>query len=113
MREKLPHDKLLFALERVLVDLTNKVGVDINRAITDAYYQRLLPLVCGLGPRKAQTLVKKIASVVIFVHCLHHPLDAHSNSIGWYSHQPRSFHQEQPPHDQDLFEFSRFPSHCQ
>lgn len=44
--------------------MTNKVGVDVNRAVTDAYYQFLLPFVCGLGPRKAQQLVKKIASLV-------------------------------------------------
>ena len=56
-----------------MVELTNKVGVDINRAITDSYYQRLLPLVCGLGPRKAQALVKKIAAIVIPVHHLYHP----------------------------------------
>ncbi|KAF9564591.1 transcription elongation factor SPT6 [Agrocybe pediades] len=57
-----PRDKLLTAFEQVLVDVTNKVGVDINRAVTDPYYQHLLPFVCGLGPRKAQVLVKKIAS---------------------------------------------------
>lgn len=47
-----------------MVDTVNKVGVDINRAVTDAYYQNLLPFVSGLGPRKAQVLVKKIASIV-------------------------------------------------
>lgn len=50
--------------ERALVDITNKVGVDINRAVTDSYYQHLLPFVCGLGPRKAQALVKKIGALV-------------------------------------------------
>ncbi|OSX65311.1 hypothetical protein POSPLADRAFT_1167539 [Postia placenta MAD-698-R-SB12] len=59
----IPAEKLLSAFERVLVDITNKVGVDINRAVTDSYYQHLLPLVCGLGPRKAQMLVRKIASL--------------------------------------------------
>ncbi|KAI0726619.1 transcription elongation factor Spt6 [Fomitopsis betulina] len=59
----IPPEKLLSALERVLVDVTNKVGVDVNRAVTDAYYQFLLPFVCGLGPRKAQQLMKKIASL--------------------------------------------------
>jgi len=57
-----PKEKLLSAFEEALVDITNKVGVDINRAVTDPYYQHLLPFVCGLGPRKAQVLVKKIAS---------------------------------------------------
>jgi transcription elongation factor SPT6 len=60
----LPTDKLLMVMERVLVDCVNRIGVDINRAVTDPYYQHLLPYVCGLGPRKAQALVKKIGSLV-------------------------------------------------
>ncbi|KAI0082636.1 transcription elongation factor SPT6 [Panus rudis PR-1116 ss-1] len=63
VHHQIPIEKLLTALERVLVDVTNKVGVDINRAVTDSYYQCLLPFVCGLGPRKAQVLVKKIAGI--------------------------------------------------
>ncbi|KAG5645250.1 hypothetical protein DXG03_006667 [Asterophora parasitica] len=58
----IPKEKLLVAFERSLVDVVNKVGVDINRAVADPYYQHLLPFVCGLGPRKAQLLVKKIGS---------------------------------------------------
>ena len=61
---QIPKDKLLTALEEVLVDIANKVGVDINRAVADPYYQHLLPFICGLGPRKAQVLVKKITSQV-------------------------------------------------
>ncbi|KAF8625819.1 hypothetical protein AX15_005199 [Amanita polypyramis BW_CC] len=59
----IPRDKLFTAFERVLVDVINKVGVDINRAVADSYYQHLLPFICGLGPRKAQTLVKKIGGM--------------------------------------------------
>ncbi|KAF7969884.1 hypothetical protein HWV62_25605 [Athelia sp. TMB] len=62
-----PTDKLLSAFERALVDITNKVGVDINRALTDVYYQHLLSFVCGLGPRKAQVLVKKIGAMVSLI----------------------------------------------
>jgi len=62
----IPREKLFVALERVLVDCVNRVGVDVNRAVTDPYYQHLLPYVCGLGPRKAQALVKKIGSLVSF-----------------------------------------------
>lgn len=57
-------EKQLVTFERVLVDVVNNVGVDINRAVTDSYIQLLLPFVCGLGPRKAQVVVKKIASLV-------------------------------------------------
>lgn len=58
-----PREKLLTAFERVLVDVTNKVGVDINRAVADLYYRHLLPFVCGLGPRKCEDLVKKIVNM--------------------------------------------------
>ncbi|KAJ6596967.1 transcription elongation factor SPT6 [Mycena vulgaris] len=59
-QQLVPPEKLLFTLERTLIDVVNKVGVDINRAVGDSYYQTLLPFVCGLGPRKAQQLVKMI-----------------------------------------------------
>ncbi|KAG6814391.1 hypothetical protein H0H92_010977 [Tricholoma furcatifolium] len=58
-----PQEKLLLAFERVLVDVANTVGVDINRTVADPYYRHLLPLVCGLGPRKAHALVQKIGSL--------------------------------------------------
>ncbi|KAJ7581475.1 transcription elongation factor SPT6 [Mycena floridula] len=58
-----PKEKLLSAFEHALVDVTNKVGVDINRAVTDKYYAHLLPFICGLGPRKAQMLIQKIGAV--------------------------------------------------
>lgn len=69
MLVQIPKEKLLSALERALVDATNKLGVDVNRAVTDSYYQHLLPFVCGLGPRKAQVLARKIASIVRFCSC--------------------------------------------
>lgn len=57
-----------------MVDIVNVVGVDINRAVVDPYYQHLLPYVCGLGPRKAQVLVKKIASMVLISDAAFHPV---------------------------------------
>ncbi|KDQ60952.1 hypothetical protein JAAARDRAFT_55682 [Jaapia argillacea MUCL 33604] len=62
-QQLIPKEKLLSSFERVLVDVVNKVGVEINRAVTDSYYQHVLPFVCGLGPRKAQVLVKRIAAM--------------------------------------------------
>ena len=47
-----------------MVDVVNKVGVDINRAVNDSYYATLLPFVSGLGSRKAQALIKKITALV-------------------------------------------------
>ncbi|KAK7019339.1 transcription elongation factor Spt6 [Favolaschia claudopus] len=59
-QQLIPKEKRLLTCERAIVDVVNKVGVDINRAVGDTYYQTLLPFVCGLGPRKAQQLVKMI-----------------------------------------------------
>ncbi|KAJ7709827.1 transcription elongation factor SPT6 [Mycena rosella] len=59
-QQLIPPEKLLFTFERIIIDVVNKVGVDINRAVGDSYYQTLLPFVCGLGPRKAIHLVKMI-----------------------------------------------------
>lgn len=65
---QVPKDKLLETLERALVDVVNKVGVDINRAVIEPYHALLLPFVAGLGPRKAQTLIQKINSMVRLYH---------------------------------------------
>jgi len=47
-----------------MMNAVNVVGVDINRAVHDPYYQHLLPFVSGLGPRKAQLVVKRILASV-------------------------------------------------
>ncbi|KAJ3551001.1 hypothetical protein NMY22_g91 [Coprinellus aureogranulatus] len=59
-QQLIPREKLLSAFEKGLVDITNKVGVNINRAVAGEFYQHVLPFVCGLGPRKAQAMIKKI-----------------------------------------------------
>ncbi|GAA6018754.1 hypothetical protein JCM10207_005567 [Rhodosporidiobolus poonsookiae] len=56
----LSKEKLALALERSMIVFTNRVGVDINRAVRNQYYGHLLPYVSGLGPRKAESVVKKI-----------------------------------------------------
>lgn len=60
----LPTETLQAALDRSLVNVVNLVGVDVNKAVHDSYYQHLLPYVCGLGPRKAGKLVKAINAIV-------------------------------------------------
>lgn len=47
-----------------MVNVVNAAGVDINKAVNNPYYQHLLPYVSGLGPRKAQVLIKKIIKLV-------------------------------------------------
>lgn len=57
----LPESRLLSALESAIVDIVNMVGVDINDASHSTYQAALLPYVAGLGPRKAQLLVKAVS----------------------------------------------------
>lgn len=56
----LPLDKLTRCLETAMVDMVNLCGVDINEAVKDPYTANLLPYVSGLGPRKAQAVIKGI-----------------------------------------------------
>lgn len=53
-------ERLLQCLERALVNVVNAVGVEINQAVKDPYLAKCLPFVAGLGPRKAEALIKSI-----------------------------------------------------
>jgi transcription elongation factor SPT6 len=106
----IPTEKLFTALERGLVDGVNRIGVDINRAVTDPYYQHLLPYVCGLGPRKAQALVKKIGSLVSPSKCRDFILCA-DLSPGREPFEPRSIREGFLIDNEDISECSRLPSH--
>ncbi|CAK7909595.1 transcription elongation factor Spt6p [[Candida] anglica] len=55
-------DLIMDAIETVLVDIVNMVGVEINEALRDPYVAKLLPYVAGLGPRKASGLLRNINS---------------------------------------------------
>lgn len=59
-QQYLPQDKLYKHMETAMVDIVNLCGVDINEAIGDPYTGNLLPYVAGLGPRKAQLLIKGV-----------------------------------------------------
>ncbi|KAH8592692.1 SH2 domain-containing protein [Bisporella sp. PMI_857] len=56
----LPDDKLRKHLETAMVDMVNLCGLDINEAISDPYTATLLPYICGLGPRKATSVLNTI-----------------------------------------------------
>jgi transcription elongation factor SPT6 len=58
----IPEDKLIKALDSAMVDMVNLVGIDINDAVNDVSTARLLPYICGLGPRKAAHMLKLINS---------------------------------------------------
>ncbi|RUS16496.1 hypothetical protein BC937DRAFT_91142 [Endogone sp. FLAS-F59071] len=55
-----PEEKLLAILERALINVVNVMGVDINEAIESPYIAHTLQYVSGLGPRKAQSILKRI-----------------------------------------------------
>jgi transcription elongation factor SPT6 len=56
----IPQEKLLDRLENAMVDMVNLVGIEIKEAYDDPYLSKLLQYICGLGPRKADRLVKAI-----------------------------------------------------
>lgn len=56
----IPQEKLYDRLETAMVDMVNLVGIDLPDAYDDQYLGKLLPYICGLGPRKADRLVKAI-----------------------------------------------------
>ncbi|KAF2030272.1 transcription elongation factor Spt6 [Setomelanomma holmii] len=56
----IPQEKLYDRLETAMVDMVNLVGIDLPESYDDQYMGKLLPYVCGLGPRKADRLVKAI-----------------------------------------------------
>lgn len=56
----LPEDTLYFFLERALISVVNDLGFDINAAIQSPYLANALQYVCGFGPRKSQSILKKI-----------------------------------------------------
>lgn len=57
----LPEEKVIKQLETAMADMVNLCGVNINDAMSDTYTANLLPYICGLGPRKASSLLKKIS----------------------------------------------------
>ena len=61
-------ERLLQCLERALVNVVNAVGVDINQAVKEPYLQKLLPFVAGLGPRKAEALIRNITRSVSAIY---------------------------------------------
>lgn len=61
-QQLLPEDKLRRYLETAMVDIVNLVGVNLGEAMHDAPTANLLPYVAGLGPRKADYMLKTIGS---------------------------------------------------
>ncbi|ORX89548.1 transcription elongation factor Spt6 [Basidiobolus meristosporus CBS 931.73] len=62
LQRLLPEERLMTALERALINTVNSVGVDINEAVDFTSKSYTLQYVSGLGPRKVQSLIKRITS---------------------------------------------------
>ncbi|XP_069160471.1 transcription elongation factor SPT6-like [Procambarus clarkii] len=60
LQDQLNSKELLDALYTEFVNCTNEVGVDLNRAVAHPYTQNLVQFVCGLGPRKANLLIRNM-----------------------------------------------------
>jgi transcription elongation factor SPT6 len=59
-QDLLSEDKLMKWLDSAMVDMVNLVGVNLEVALSDSYRANLLPYVAGLGPRKADHLLKMV-----------------------------------------------------
>lgn len=60
LQEYIAQEDLMEAITREFVNRTNEVGVDINEVVQNPYSGNLLQYVCGLGPRKATSLIKML-----------------------------------------------------
>ncbi|CAG9561741.1 unnamed protein product [Danaus chrysippus] len=58
LQDQLAKEDLLEGIELEFVNRINEVGVDVNEAVLTGRGTELLQFVCGLGPRKAQALIK-------------------------------------------------------
>ncbi|XP_074640844.1 transcription elongation factor SPT6-like [Tubulanus polymorphus] len=60
LQDQVNKDDLLHALQLEFVNRVNEVGVDVNRCITNSHTAPLAQFICGLGPRKASSLLKTL-----------------------------------------------------
>ncbi|XP_031780062.1 transcription elongation factor SPT6-like [Nasonia vitripennis] len=58
LQDQLAKEELLQSIQLEFVNRVNEVGVDINKIIQQHHGENLLQYVCGLGERKAQTLIR-------------------------------------------------------
>ena len=62
-----PGDKLVKQLESAMVDMVNLCGVNLMTSASNPYVATLLPYICGLGPRKAGSLIDAVHMNVCIV----------------------------------------------
>lgn len=55
-------ERVYQTLETALVDIVNKVGVELNETLRDSYKGNVIPFICGLGPRKWSGIQRAISA---------------------------------------------------
>ncbi|XP_043252749.1 transcription elongation factor SPT6-like isoform X2 [Colletes gigas] len=58
LQDQLLKEDLIENLYLEFINRVNEVGVDLNRTVQEPYTSNLVQFVCGLGARKAQSLIK-------------------------------------------------------
>ena len=58
LQDHVAKEQLVKCLHQEFVTVVNDVGVDPNRLLEHPHTVALLQFVCGLGPRKASSLLK-------------------------------------------------------
>uniref|UniRef100_A0A182J0J1 Transcription elongation factor SPT6 n=1 Tax=Anopheles atroparvus TaxID=41427 RepID=A0A182J0J1_ANOAO len=58
LQDQLSKEELLENIFLEFINRTNEVGVDVNLAVQSPVVANLVQFICGLGPRKAQALLK-------------------------------------------------------
>ncbi|OLY81950.1 Transcription elongation factor spt6 [Smittium mucronatum] len=61
LQRLVPSDTRWRHLERILISMTNSVGVNMNEIIQHSHKSPSLSYVCGLGPRKAQAILNSLS----------------------------------------------------
>ena len=60
LQSNISQQKLRRELEKVAMECTNMVGIDINKILAHPHLQAPLQFICGLGPRKAKHVLDSI-----------------------------------------------------
>ncbi|KAI3425064.1 hypothetical protein D9Q98_008441 [Chlorella vulgaris] len=67
LQSQIPEEERLAMVDRVMVTATSQIGVDINAVAASSWLSAPLPFTPGLGPRKAQALLRAVGRAGGFV----------------------------------------------
>jgi len=64
MQTRIPITQIRGCWERAFMNVVNSVGIDVNMALRNPAVAGAMRFVCGLGPRKVQSILSKLRSKV-------------------------------------------------